>query len=316
MAIVTNRFKSQLKAYCLKRLGGFEYRHGWIKLDCPMCGKPLKFGINISLNRTNCFVCGYKEKPINLVMELEGLRTLSETKAFLNKPDFDGYTYKEEKVELKSQKDLYLPDGFRLLTQGDSQLAKSARAYVKRRGFNVSELSSKGWGYCNKDKYFGYLIIPFYFEGKLIYFNARAFLSNGPRYNNPDTDITGIGKSMIIYNKDALYMYKSVFLCEGAINAETMGDKAVSFGGKYVSRYQINDIIKSPVEKLIILLDPDALDKALDLALKVIDYKKVKLVKLPEGNDVNDLGKSKVLSIIYKTRYQTRQDLLKIKNSI
>ena len=43
-------------------------------------------------------------------------------------------------------------------------------------------------------------------------------------------------------------MYKTVYLCEGAINAQTMGEKGIASGGKAISRYQVNEIIKSPVE--------------------------------------------------------------------
>lgn len=316
MAKFNNKFKSQLKAYFIKRLGAFEYKHGWLKMDCPICGKEKKFGVNISLNRSNCFVCGYKEKPVDIVMELELISTIPEAKKYLDRSEFDGYEYKDEKLDLKQRKDLILPEGFRLITQGDSQLARSARNYVKSRGFKINDVAKKGWGYSNDENYFGYLIIPFYENGKLIYFNARAFLTNGPRYNNPNTDLTGVGKSMIIYNKDALYMYKSVYLCEGAINAETIGERGIASGGKFVSKYQVNDIIKSPAERLIIILDPDAVDKAVALAMHLIDYKKIKIIILPEGKDVNDLGRKKTLNIVYQNRYLTRQDLMKLKNSL
>ena len=39
----------------------FVYRRGWLKGDCPECGKDKKYGVNIALNRTNCFSCGYKK---------------------------------------------------------------------------------------------------------------------------------------------------------------------------------------------------------------------------------------------------------------
>ena len=170
-----------------------------------------------------------------------------------------------------------------------------------------------GWGYGTKGKYFGYLIIPFHEKGQLTYFNARLFIGNGPRYNNPDTSESGLGKSFIIYNKDALEMYKTVFICEGAINAQTMGERGIASGGKAISRYQINEIIKSPVERIIILFDPDAKHNAIDLALKLVQYKKVKVVFLPEGKDVNDLGRRETLRRVYQVHYQNYQELLELK---
>jgi len=316
MARYNNQFKGRLKAYLIKRLGMFDYKHGWMKGNCPSCEKEFKFGVNISLNRTNCFVCGYSPSPLDMVMDLEGLHTYAETLDFLDHGDFEGYEFKEVKVELKERIDVYLPDGFRLLSLGKSQLARSARNYISKRGFDIKKMSRKGWGYSNSEKYFGYIIIPFYSHNKLIYFNARNYMSTGPRYNNPDTDVTGVGKSMIWYNKDAFYMYKQVYILEGAFNAETLGDKATASGGKFVSRYQINDIIKSPVERIVIVLDPDAIDKAVDLALKLVDYKRVKVVILPDGEDANSLGKKETMKHIYKVRYQNRQDLIKLKNDL
>lgn len=295
------------------KLQAFDYRHSWMKSRCPFCGKEMKFGINLGLNRTNCFRCGEHPSAVDLVMHLEGLERYTDVVRFLENEQFSGYVFKEEKIELRGKRDLYLPEGFKLLNQGDSTLAKMARAYVTKRGFNVEDLSKRGWGYGTKGKYFGYLIIPFHEKGQLTYFNARLFIGNGPRYNNPDASESGLGKSFIIYNKDALDMYRSIFLCEGAINAQTMGERGIASGGKKLSRYQINEMIKSPAERFIILLDPDAYKEAIDLALKLVQYKKVKVVKLPEGKDVNDLGRKETLRRIYQVHYQNYQELLQLK---
>lgn len=297
MSVYTNNFKSKLKAYFIQKLGAFDYRNGWLKATCPECGRELKYGINLSLNRTNCFRCGYKKKPLEVLMELEHIETYSEAIKFLNSnKDFEGYEYHEEKVELKTHKSVYLPDGFKLLDRGNSQLAKSARHYIQSRGFDYRELAKKGWGYATTGKYLGYIIIPFLSNGSLTYFNARRYCGSGPRYNNPETSDTGLGKSFIWYNHDALYMYKTIFICEGAINATVLGDKAVASGGKFVSRYQINELIKSPVERIIICLDSDALEKAVSLASQLIDYKKIKVIQFPDGQDVNDLGKKRTMN--------------------
>ena len=86
--------------------------------------------------------------------------------------------------------------------------------------------------------------------------------------------------------------------------------------GKAISRYQLNELIKSPVKRFIILLDPDAISYAIDLALKLVNFKKVKVVQLPEGKDVNDLNKKNTLNLVYKTRYQGYKDLIKLKNEL
>lgn len=314
---ITNKFKSQLKTYFIKRLGAFEYRRGWMKLPvCPYCHRELKMGVNLSMYRTNCFRCNEHPNPSQLVMDIEGFDTYHELINFLNSGKFDELEFHEEKVELAEAKPLYLPEGFRILNLGQSQVAKSIRGYVKSRGFVISELSKHGVGYATKGAYFGYLIIPFYYRGQLRYYNARNVIGQGPRYNNPNKDITGVGKEFIIFNHDALEMYRSVFICEGALNALTIGDRAIATMGKAISAFQVNELLKSQCERFIILLDPDAKEYAINLALKLVAYKKVKVVFLPDAKDVNDLGRSQTLKLVYATRYQSYQELISIRNSL
>ena len=314
---ITSKFKSHLYTYFTKRLGAFTYKHGWLRVPvCPYCGRKEKMGINLSLYRTNCFRCGEHPSPAQVVMDVENLETWSELLKFLNSGEFNELEFKEEHVELVERKPVYLPQGFINIRFGKSQLAKSMQGYVRKRGFNVEVLSRLGVGYCNDGPLFGYLIIPFYYRSELRYYNARNVLGNGPRYNNPSKDITGLGKEFILFNHDALYMYRTVYICEGAINALTMGDRAIATMGKAVSAYQINELIKAPCERYIILLDPDAKDRAINLALKLVYYKKVKVVFLPEGKDVNDLKKRVTLKYVWSTHYQDYQDLIQIRNSL
>jgi DNA primase len=249
-------------------------------------------------------------------MDIEGFTEYHELISFLNNGQFDELQFKEEKIELAESKPIYLPEGFRNISLGNSQLAKSIRGYVKKRGFSVDQFSRYGIGYGTMGETYGYLIIPFYYHGQLKYYNARNVIGKGPRYNNPDKDITGLGKQFIIFNHDALEMYRSVFVCEGALNALTMGDRGIATMGKAISKYQVNELLKSQCERYIILLDPDAKEYAINLALKLVAYKKVKVVFLPEGKDCNDLGKSAVMRLVYSTRYQSYQELIAIRNSL
>lgn len=314
---ITNQFKSKLRTYFIKRLGAFDYKHGWMKLPtCPYCHRELKMGVNLSLYRTNCFRCSEHPNPTQLVMDIEGFDTYHELLNFLNNGQFDELEFRDEKVELAEAKPFYLPDGFRNIQFGEGQLAKSIRNYVKKRGFSVEDFSKRGIGYGTKDQYFGYLIIPFYYRGQLRYFNARQVIGNGPRYNNPNKDITGVGKEFIMFNHDALEMYRSIFICEGALNALTIGDRAIATMGKAISAYQVNELLKSSCERYIILLDPDAKNYAINLALKLCPYKKIKVVFLPGGKDVNDLGRKETLRLVYQTRYQSYQELNQLRNSL
>ena len=221
---ITNQFKPRLRTYFVKRLGGYDYRHGWMRIPtCPYCGREHKLGVNLSMYRTNCFRCNAHPSPAQLIMDIEGFTEYHELINFLNNGQFDELQFKEEKIELAESKPVYLPEGFRNISLGDSQLAKSIRGYVKKRGFSLEKFSRYGIGYGTSGSTYGYLIIPFYYRGQLRYYNARNVIGKGPRYNNPDKDITGLGKQFIIFNHDALEMYRSVFICEGALMLSQLG---------------------------------------------------------------------------------------------
>ena len=291
-----------------------DYRRGWMKGNCPYCGKNDKFGVNISMNRSNCFYCGSKKPPFLLLMDLEKIKDKYLVFKLLEEQEKLDYYESPSLGQVKQVKDLELPGGFKLLSMGDNQLAKSARAYVKKRGFNPHKMALKGWGYGTKDKYKGYIIIPIFHKGKLVYFTSRRFLGTGPKFLNLEVEGNNMGKNMVIYNYEALFMYNRVRLVESIMNAETLGDNTIAINGKSLSRYQLNLIIKSPCTHITILLDKDAWQHAFKIALQLVDYKKVKIVEFQDDRDVNDLGKIKTLRKIYKSNYLTYNQLVLNKN--
>lgn len=305
---------NKLYSYFISRLGVRDYRKGWLKGNCPECGRDDKFGINLYKDKTNCFVCGYHPRPIFLVMDLENVRTRSEVLEIIG-------TYKEREylepiIEKLEKVNLDLPDGYINIALGDNRYSDLARSYVEGRGFEVEDVAIKGWGYCRKGEHFGYIIMPFYMGGKLVYYNARRFVGGGSKYKNPTTDESGLGKSMIIYNSDALAIYDEIYMAEGLINAETIGSQGIAMGGKSVSEYQLSMIKKSPIKSIVMLLDPDAISESVKLAMDLVWYKKIKLVYWEGKSDVNKLGKEKVMKYINKTDYSTYQSLLKFKNRL
>lgn len=312
--MLNSKIKGKLYSYFTRTLGMREYTRGWIKGNCPSCGRLDKFGVNLSRNRTNCFVCGYNPSPIKLVMELEGYSEYQEVLKFLG--TFSGRAYMDPIVDRIEKFDVKLPTGYTNLLFGKSVIARNARKYIRNRGFDLDEAAYKGWGYCNKGPYLGYIILPFYLGGKLIYFNARRYLGSGPKYNNPKIDEFGIGKSLIIYNLDALSIYDEIYLVEGVFNADTIGDEAIASGGKKISHYQISAILGSPVERVNILLDPDALEDAIKIGLSMAYHKKVRLVIWEGEQDVNDIGKKETLKRVNKVPWQGYNDLLKMKHDL
>jgi len=293
----------RLYAYFSKKLGAYNYRRGWLKSDCPSCNEH-KFGINLFENRTHCFRCGFSPRPLDLVSALEKVN--DPYKVLINIQDLKSLP--EPKVEQLEHKEHILPKEYRSLLVGSSNTAKMARRYLQNRGFDINKLAMKAWGYCASGNYAHRIIMPIIENGEIIYFHARSFVNATPKFKNPTFEEVGIGKSLMMYNVDALQIYDWVFVVESIMNAETLGDRAIAIGGKAISKYQVSTFLSrnTVTQKFIIILDPDALSEAIATAIELIrNGKEVKIIQLPESKDVNDLGLNKTYHYILQAKSLT-----------
>ena len=138
-------------------------------------------------------------------------------------------------------------------------------------------------------------------------------MGHGPKMKNPRNEDFGIGKSELIYNQDALFVYKTIEVVESITNALTLGERSVAILGKSISPYQLSMILSSPCESIHLLLDSDAYEKALTLALEICQHKSVKLIKMPTEQDVNDLGRKKAKDLIRDTPYLNWSELNRLR---
>lgn len=309
-------FINKFYHYWKQRWNMFDYSRGWLKGHCPDCGK-LKFGIHLYSNSANCFYCGVKPRPVRYAMQLENVQNFNELRKLIYEYDGVGFDH-FERISTEARKvierNVNLPESYKLISMGDNFTGKQARKYMKSRGFKISQLERAGIGYCDKGEYKAHIIIPYYIWGELIYFNARKFMGAGAKFNNPKEEDIGIGKNQVLYNQDALFTYNTVWLLESATNCLTMGDKAVGLGGKTLSETQISTILRSPAKRFIVGLDRDATLWALKIALRLVKQKKVKVIIFPDDRDVNDLGKKKTLKLSKQFKYLSYGKLLSLKN--
>lgn len=301
----------KLVSYFQKRLDMKPAPRGWLSGDCPDCGAQNKFGIHLGQNRSNCFKCAYHEKPLDILIKIEKFTTYIQAYKYLG--TFTDAEYLEIKLDFLESKSVELPESFRLISLGTSFVSKLAQKYMQNRGFKLLELSMRGVGYCTKGEYHTRIIIPYYQQGKLIYFNARQFMDVGPKFKNPKVEDFGIGKSMLIYNVDALAMFNRIYLVESATNSLTLGERAIAIGGKILSNYQKDLILRSGIKEVIIILDDDAYLYALQIGLDLVNYVRVKVILMPPKIDVNDLGRSKTIKWAKTHSFLSYSELLTLK---
>jgi DNA primase len=254
-------------------------------------------------------------------MEIEGL-TFYQAISLINSMDRSDLTLIEPKRLPREPEGIALPKGVYSVSDEVGILGKRARAYLESRGFDLKELDSIGIGYCterNRDDagqdYFGRIIIPFLYRGRLQYFIARSFIGSQPKYKNPPKEVTGVGKADILFNQDALDLYDEVFVLEGAIDALTLGKKSVASMGWSLSKKQERLMLMSQVQKFVFVPDPGFYQKALKTAMRFIDHKQVYVLNLDrEQGDVNVVGKDRVMSIYRQTKPLTRRDAVDLMN--
>lgn len=312
----TKSIKSKLYQYFKQRLKMKPSTKGYERCDCMFCGGTYTYGININKSMTHCFKCSERKTPVELLMELEGFETTQEVRNFLSiQQEYEHFdrVIGQSKKPIISEK-LQLPESFKLLGMDNSFLCRSATAYMVKRGFTVDQLIMRGIGYCDDGEYWGYVVFPFYSRGELIFYQGRRFISAaGPKMRNIESERFGIGKTQVIYNEEALFMYNKLWLVESITNSLTIGDNSIATLGKDISSYQLSHIIGSPCKSVVIGLDDDAYLKAILLGMQLVHYKRVKVLQFPSGVDINQLGKKESRRIEKESNYLSYSELMKLK---
>lgn len=303
--------RNKVFGYITQKLGAFEYRRGWFKLDCPLCKGPGKMGIHLTKDWVHCFKCGHASRFIPFLQQIEDLE---QPQALAVLRDYSLSEYLPKKEPIVERTEVTLPESFKLIIFARTRFGKMAQSYLRKRGLDLLTLAKNKIGYCDRGPFKGYIIFPYFDrEGKLTYFQTRRFFGKGPKFKNPKVEDFGVSRTTILYNEQALYQYPEVFVFESVINCLTVGDNSIGLSGKYLSKYNLTKILQSPVKELIIGLDSDAYEEAIKIGFTLLNHKKVRIIKFPEGKDANDLGREEVLRLKKASRILDRKELMRLK---
>ncbi len=243
---------------------------GWYPFDCPFCGGVKKMAIQVEWGYTKCWSCGAASNVCQFVEETENCDYHEAKRILWNiKPSSLDLDILSDIVVEHGVSEVTLPDGWQSILDGTGVLGDRARRYLEKRGYDLEILDFKGFGYCNKhdehfgtDKadstkdFFGYIIVPFKRDGVLSYYLGRDYIGNFLRYKNPPSDWVGVGKGDVIYNEEALHLYKTIYTVEGWSDAEMIGKRGTATLGWSLSKPQMDKYHKSAASNLVFI--PDA----------------------------------------------------------
>jgi DNA primase len=268
---------------------GLHYpNRGQISFNCPVCDDDRNkhnLEVNYIENVFKCWACSDSEGthgPLGRLFDKYGNKKQKKLYQVL-KPET---VVKRE----KPKKQLKLPEGFTLFKDSSPvyPVRRAAINYLHNRGITDLMIEKYQIGFCDKGDHAGRIVIPSYdSKGELNYYIARSWNPmSRAKYKNPEAE-----KDKIIFWENLIDWDKDIFLVEGAFDGLFV-ENSIPMLGKHMSELLFNTIYKKAKGDVIICLDADAWQNAINLYHELHGgelWGRIKLIKLPDDKDIADL---------------------------
>jgi len=292
-----------------------------IKINCPRCQEREgllypdgKFNLEINTNNNKrVFHCWKCDEPkfsgsLGKLIRLYGSSIdydLYKSYASIYGND---YVFNEEEQEYVAVK---LPDEFISFNDMDAKNPQHFEAYnylVNDRQISRDIILKYRLGFCIEGKYARRIIIPSYDKnGDINYFVGRTYDPKEKRkkYDNPKSD-----KDKIIFNEGYINWDSTIYLVEGAFELLSFPVNCIPMLGKTLSTTLFLKL-KELKPNVVVLLDPDAYKSSIELYYKLHTIyvgceEKVKIVKLPNNDDLDELRRNYGIDEVIKCLYSAR----------
>lgn len=239
---------------------------GWYYLNCPLCGdKRLRGGFKFDAGVTaySCWNCSSKfkyqdgtgklSKAARDILSAFGITRddlMELTSSLFQEKSEEGVTLETlKKLKLDTPEIQFPPRTFPLLSEGHEELQEPILEYMLSR--QLDPLKTKFY-YSLDPRLLRRVIIPYWRDGKLIYWQARAIDHDvKPRYIN-----CTVAKDAVIYGYDRLHSYDGtpLFITEGVFDAELIS--GVGILGAKLNPAKI-EVLKRSSRRLIFVIDRD-----------------------------------------------------------
>ncbi|MFW6242794.1 MAG: hypothetical protein ACOC2W_01410 [bacterium] len=306
-----------------------------IKVCCPRCQErdnllepDGKFNLEINTKRNvfHCWKCDNPEFKGNIgkLIYLYGSHHdykiyKSYSQIYYNKANLFQYENNNEEEDFEVVSNIQLPEGFLSFKDDfDSENRKHLLAYdycISDRKLTKDQLIRYNVGFCFTGKYQYRIIIPSYDNlGNLNYFTSRYFGTDKrePKYKNPEID-----KEKIIFNEYYINWDSTIFLVEGVFDMFALPMNSLILMGKEMYSLIFNKI-KEKKPNIVIVLDPDAISKSVNIyreLLSIYGYinNKIKIINLDKDMDIDEVkrfkGKEQVKKMLRQSKNLSLDDL-------
>jgi hypothetical protein len=248
-----------------------------IQFNCPNCAK-LNYGVpdekynlevNISLNNNGkynkvckCWKCGLSGPLFFIYKKYANKKQIAEFLKYENEPIILS--------QIKKYKIFGLPKEFISFQKIDKNnvLHMEAYEYIKNRKVSDFLIKRDNLGFCLEGYYKNRIVIPSYgLDGKINFYITRTFQKIENKYQAyklPQAD-----KKEIIFNEKHINWNSTVYIVEAYFEYTTIPINTIVLLGKSLQDNILSKLVKYK-PNVIIMLNPDAIEKRQDFNYKMI----------------------------------------------
>tara|TARA_Y100000310_G_C20698601_1_gene827584 strand:- start:2976 stop:4001 length:1026 start_codon:yes stop_codon:yes gene_type:complete len=303
---------------------------GSIGICCPLCGDDnFHMGINLDKKFYNCWRCGDYDSHgrgslFGLIYLLEGLNKKSAFRRIMDYSDVEVLNEYEDDVyaslekvaerwekrklesvtEIKRKSEVAIEGKYKLLSELNENLLseKMFLSYVKKRNFNINELSEWGVTAYVSGKFQGRLVFPIYQNSKIVNYTGRDVTGNAEaKYLNCSNDEAIVPMKELLFGSEYVKTDKDyLILVEGPMDVIRVGKGlAVGSMGLILTEIQKETLYQLKPKRLLVMFDSGAWIEAEKIKMELgVFIDNITVIVLPDKKDPADLEKHEMKSII------------------
>lgn len=294
-----------------------------IQVNCPRCmeregldepdGK-FNLEINTAKRKFRCWKCEEPKYSGNLSRLVRNYGSKMDYELYKSYAGSDNDYYYNEDNESFEEVVVTLPEETILFSQMNPENPSHIEAYnylIFDRKLTRELILKFRLGFCITGKYVKRIIVPSYdMNGNVNYFVARTYEKNYKQKKIPPYDNPKANKHSIIFNEGYINWSSTVYLVEGVFDSLSFPVNTIPMLGKVISPTLFLKL-KEFKPRVVVLLDPDAYKNSLELYYQLysiyLDCEDcVKIVKLPDNDDIDELRKNKGIDAVIETLYTAR----------
>jgi DNA primase len=144
--------------------------------------------------------------------------------------------------------------------------------------------------------------VPVKQEGRLVTFHARYMQKKPPGDIKKVRYPKGSKTSRMLFNIDRAKHQSRIVICEDVFSAMAVGREGVGTFGTSISKYQLALLLGSAADEIVLMWDPDAIDKAYEEAERLSEHWTVRVVELRGNRDPDEYSKADLARILAQAK--------------